>query len=145
MDEARKLFIDEITGTLQTIALDAKVQVEFNPDDVMRYRLVGEENRAVADEDFRDNEVDAGEIGAGHSVTALYEVKLYPDAHGKVATASCAKTLIYIRSLRSYRITTNQIAFDFEEADPSISTCGGGWVSTPRFSKAATGLKKLNG
>jgi Ca-activated chloride channel family protein len=85
-DEARKLFIDEITGTLQTIALDAKVQVEFNPDVVRNYRLVGYENRDVADEDFRDNEVDAGEIGAGHSVTALYEVKLFPEASGKIAT-----------------------------------------------------------
>lgn len=85
-DEARKLFIDEITGTLQTIALDAKVQVEFNPEMVKNYRLVGYENRAVDDEDFRDNEVDAGEVGAGHSVTALYEVKLYPEAYGKIAT-----------------------------------------------------------
>jgi Ca-activated chloride channel family protein len=85
-DEARKLFIDEITGTLQTIALDAKVQVEFDPEVVRSYRLVGYENRAVADDDFRDNSVDAGEIGAGHSVTALYEVKLFPDAYGKVAT-----------------------------------------------------------
>ena len=85
-DEARKLFIDEITGTLQTIALDAKVQVEFNPEVVRNYRLVGYENRDVADEDFRDNEVDAGEIGAGHSVTALYEIKLQPEAYGKIAT-----------------------------------------------------------
>ena len=120
MDEARKLFIDEITGTLQTIALDAKVQVEFNPDVVMRYRLVGYENRAVADEDFRDNEVDAGEIGAGHSVTALYEVKLYPDAHGKVATVFMRwedpDTHQVVEISQDY--DTNQIAFDFEEADP---------------------------
>jgi Ca-activated chloride channel family protein len=86
MDEARRLFVDKITGTLQTIALDAKVQVDFNPDVVMRYRLVGFENRAVADEDFRDNSVDAGEIGAGHSVTALYEIKLRPEAYGRIAT-----------------------------------------------------------
>ena len=71
MGEAQRLFVDQITGTLQTIALDAKVQVDFNPDVVARYRLVGFENRAVADDDFRDNSVDAGEIGAGHSVTAL--------------------------------------------------------------------------
>ncbi len=120
MDEARKLFIDEITGTLQTIALDAKVQVEFNPDVVMRYRLVGYENRAVADEDFRDNEVDAGEIGAGHSVTALYEVKLYPDAHGKVATVFMRwedpDTHQDVEISQDYK--TSQIAFDFEEADP---------------------------
>ncbi|MBT3338049.1 MAG: DUF3520 domain-containing protein [Anaerolineae bacterium] len=84
--EARRLFVDDLTGSLQTIAMDAKVQVDFNPEVVSRYRLVGYENRDVADEDFRDNSVDAGEIGAGHSVTALYEVKLYNNAHGRVAT-----------------------------------------------------------
>ena len=83
--EARSLFIDNLTGTLQTIALDAKVQVDFNPEVVSRYRLVGFENRAIADNEFRDNSVDAGEIGAGHSVTALYEVKLYPEAYGNIA------------------------------------------------------------
>ncbi|MGB8983054.1 MAG: von Willebrand factor type A domain-containing protein, partial [Anaerolineales bacterium] len=86
MPEARRLFIDQITGTLQTIAMDAKVQVNFNPEVVKRYRLVGFENRAIADDEFRDNTVDAGEIGAGHSVTALYEVKLYPEAYGNIAT-----------------------------------------------------------
>lgn len=83
------------------------MQVEFNTDVVMRYRLVGYGNRAVADDQFRDNEVDAGEIGAGHSVTALYEIKLYPDAHGKLQPSSCVgKTPIHIRSLRSHKITT---------------------------------------
>ena len=86
MREAKSLFIDNLTGTLQTIALDAKVQVDFNPQVVSRYRLVGFENRAVADHDFRNNSVDAGEIGAGHSVTALYELKLYPEAYGNIAT-----------------------------------------------------------
>ena len=86
IDEARRLFVDDLTSTLQTIAMDAKVQVDFNPEVVSRYRLVGFENRDVADEDFRDNRVDAGEIGAGHSVTALYEVKLYPEAYGQIAT-----------------------------------------------------------
>ena len=86
LDEARRLFVDDLTSTLQTIAMDAKVQVDFNPEVVSRYRLVGFENRDVADEDFRDNRVDAGEIGAGHSVTALYEVKLYPEAYGQIAT-----------------------------------------------------------
>ena len=86
MREAKRLFIDNLTSTLQTIAMDAKVQVDFNPDVVSRYRLVGFENRAIADDQFRDNSVDAGEIGAGHSVTALYEVKLYPEAYGNIAT-----------------------------------------------------------
>jgi Ca-activated chloride channel family protein len=88
MDEAERLFIDDLTGTLQTIALDAKVQVDFNPEVVARYRLVGYENRDVADQDFRDNTVDAGEVGAGNTVTALYELELYPQAWGRVATVS---------------------------------------------------------
>jgi Ca-activated chloride channel family protein len=74
--EAERVFVENLTGTLQTIAADAKVQVEFNPEVVTRYRLLGYENRDIADERFRDDTVDAGEIGAGHSVTALYEVKL---------------------------------------------------------------------
>jgi Ca-activated chloride channel homolog len=84
--EAERLFVHNLTSTLQVIAMDAKVQVEFNPDVVARYRLVGYENRAIADEDFRDDDVDAGEIGAGHSVTALYEIKLHPGASGRIAT-----------------------------------------------------------
>ena len=84
--EARRLFVQNLTGTLQVIAKDAKVQVDFNPEVVARYRLVGYENRAVADNQFRDNSVDAGEIGAGHSATALYEIKLQPEASGRIAT-----------------------------------------------------------
>jgi Ca-activated chloride channel family protein len=80
LDEAERVFIDDLTGTLLTIAKDAKIQVEFNPEVVERYRLLGYENRDVADEDFRNDAVDAGEIGAGHSVTALYEIKAADDA-----------------------------------------------------------------
>ncbi len=87
-DEAERLFVENLVSTLQVIALDAKVQVEFNPNVVSRYRLIGFENRDVADEDFRNDAVDAGEIGAGHSVTALYEFKLYPGERGEIATVS---------------------------------------------------------
>lgn len=76
IDEARRVLVENLTGTLQTIAKDAKVQVEFDSTRVLRYRLVGFENRDVADRDFRNDRVDAGEIGGGHEVTALYEVKL---------------------------------------------------------------------
>ncbi len=72
--ESERVFVEDLTGTLLTIAKDAKVQVEFNPEAVLAYRLMGYENRDVADEDFRNDEVDAGEIGSGHSVTALYEI-----------------------------------------------------------------------
>ena len=75
-EEARGVFADDVTGTLVTVARDVKVQVEFDPDHVEWYRLVGFENRDVADEDFRDDHVDGGAIGSGHSVTALYQVEL---------------------------------------------------------------------
>ena len=86
LTEARRVFVDNLVGTLQNIAKDAKVQVDFNPEVVRSYRLIGYENRDVADEDFRNDAVDAGEVGAGHSVTALYEVKLHEDADGALGT-----------------------------------------------------------
>lgn len=89
MKEAQRIFVDELTSSLLTIAKDAKIQVEFNPEVVERYRLVGYENRDVADDDFRNDEVDAGEVGAGHSVTALYELEMLPgveDPAARVAT-----------------------------------------------------------
>lgn len=72
--EAKKVFVTQLTGTLFTIAKDVKIQVEFNPAKVKAYRLVGYENRMLKKEDFNDDKKDAGEIGAGHSVTALYEI-----------------------------------------------------------------------
>ena len=100
--------------------MDARVQVDFNPEVVSRYRLIGFENRAIADNDFRNDSVDAGEIGAGHSVTALYEIKLNSAASGKIAT-------VYLRWLdpatrkpselnRSFE--TEQLNDTFSQADP---------------------------
>jgi Ca-activated chloride channel family protein len=80
LDEARRLFVTELTGTLYTVAREARAQVEFDSETVTRWRLVGYENRDIADERFRDPTVDAGEIGAGHTVTAVYQVKLAEDA-----------------------------------------------------------------
>ena len=77
LNEARRLFTEELTGVMEVIAKDVKVQVEFNTNEVLRYRLIGYENRAIADEDFEDETTDAGEIGAGHRVTALYELELW--------------------------------------------------------------------
>ncbi len=74
--EARKVLVDEMNATLLTIAKDVKIQVEFNPDLVAEYRLLGYENRVLKREDFNNDKVDAGEIGAGHTVTALYELIL---------------------------------------------------------------------
>ena len=72
--EAKKVLVTEMGGTLVTIAKDVKIQVEFNPAKVAAYRLIGYENRLLADEDFDNDQKDAGELGAGHSVTALYEI-----------------------------------------------------------------------
>jgi len=72
--EARKVLVDQMGGTLFTIAKDVKIQVEFNPARAAAYRLIGYENRLLAKEDFNDDKKDAGEIGAGHTVTALYEI-----------------------------------------------------------------------
>ena len=83
--EARRVFQERLAGTLEVIAQDVKVQVEFDPKAVRGYRLLGYENRAIADKDFRNDKVDAGEIGAGHTVTALYEVELVGEG-SRVAT-----------------------------------------------------------
>ncbi len=74
ISEAKKVLVNEFGGTLFTIAKDVKIQVEFNPSKVLAYRLVGYENRMLAAEDFNDDMKDAGELGSGHTVTALYEV-----------------------------------------------------------------------
>jgi Ca-activated chloride channel family protein len=84
--EARRVFETQLGGTLEVIAKDVKLQVEFDPRQVLRYRLVGYENRDIADRDFRNDAVDAGEVGAGHSVTALYELELAPGAGQGLAT-----------------------------------------------------------
>jgi Ca-activated chloride channel family protein len=74
IEEARKVLVKEAGATLVTVAKDVKLQVEFNPQNVAGYRLIGYENRLMRDEDFNDDKKDAGDIGAGHSVTALYEI-----------------------------------------------------------------------
>lgn len=120
--EAERVFIHDLTGTLLTIAKDAKIQVEFNGDIVERYRLLGYENRDVADEDFRKDDVDAGEIGAGHSVTALYEIKLTD----QFDPAAMAMT-VYVRYANpdsgevveiNNAMTIGQFTASFAEASP---------------------------
>ena len=83
---ADRVFGRDLTKMLQDVAQDVKIQVEFSPNAVKTWRLVGYENRHIANQDFRNDAVDAGEIGAGHQVTALYEVELQPGARGPLAT-----------------------------------------------------------
>jgi Ca-activated chloride channel family protein len=121
-DEAEKLFVDDLTGTLQVIAMYAKVQVDFNPEVVSRFRLIGFENRALEDDEFRDDSVDAGEIGAGHSVTALYEIKMIENAQGNIATVFMrwqdpdTQEVIEIAS----SIDTSEFARSFDESSSSF-------------------------
>ncbi len=116
LKEARRIFEEDLTGTLQTIAKDAKIQVEFNPETVSRFRLIGYENRSLAHEDFRKDDVDAGEVGAGHSVTALYEIKLHKEVNGKLAT-------VYIRHEESDTQEVEEIsqAITIEELKPTFN------------------------
>jgi Ca-activated chloride channel family protein len=94
--EARKVLVDELGATIHTIASDVKIQVEFNPAQIAEYRLIGYENRALNREDFNNDKIDAGEIGAGHTVTALYELtpvdsvarRVDPLRYGEPATAT---------------------------------------------------------
>ncbi len=103
--EAKKIFGSQLDGTLQVIAKDVKIQVEFDAEKVEEYRLIGYENRDIADEDFRNDRVDAGEIGAGHSVSALYELKLKKGSEGKLA-------VVRIRAKKPDGDKASELAFD---------------------------------
>ncbi len=120
IDEARDLFVENLTSTLQIIARDAKIQIDFNPDVVSYYRLVGYENRDVADEDFRNDDVDAGEVGAGHSVTAIYAVHFNRNARGRIATIQMRwedPDTYEVMEING-DLTTRGISHDFENTAP---------------------------
>jgi len=114
--EALRVFGEQVDGTLQVIAKDVKIQVEFDPEAIPEYRLIGYENRDIADKDFRDDKVDAGEIGAGHTVTALYEIRLNKNVKGKLAT-------VRIRAKSPQGFKAEEQAFELFDADirPKIS------------------------
>jgi Ca-activated chloride channel family protein len=129
LDEAERLFVHGLTGTLFTIAKDTKIQVEFDPETVERWRLVGFENRALADEDFRDDSVDAGEVGAGHSVTALYEIRTV-EGIGEDASLG----MVRLRWLDPATGEASEMEQAFGTADLSAE-----WSETPEhFQLAAT-------
>ena len=123
IDEARRIFVENLTGTLQVIAKDAKVQVEFSQDTVKSFRLLGYENRQMKDEDFRNDDADAGEIGSGHSVTALYELKL----NKGIDSGEIAKVAIRYEDPDTAEVTevnetvrVEDLKDTFEDASPGI-------------------------
>jgi Ca-activated chloride channel family protein len=131
---ARRIFQEQLGGTLEVIAQDVKLQVEFDPAQVARYRLVGYENRDIADRDFRDDRVDAGEIGAGHTVTALYELELKPGAGEGLATVRvrAKRPRGETASERAYSFPASALASSFAEASGDL-----------RFATAVMGAAEL--
>ncbi|MFN0050390.1 MAG: vWA domain-containing protein [Cytophagales bacterium] len=105
IEEARKVLVTQLDGTLYTIAKDVKLQIEFNPSKVKAYRLVGYENRMLKKEDFNNDKKDAGELGAGHTVTALYEII----PAGSDENTDSVDELRYSKPTQSKTVTTNEI------------------------------------
>ncbi len=122
--EAKRLFVHGLTGLIETVAGDAKVQVRFEPSVVESYRLLGYENRAIADPDFRDDTKDAGEIGVGHRVSALYEIKM---AQESSEAGTLGRVQLRYRSVEAQEIREidepmmlAQMAPNWEAASPSL-------------------------
>jgi len=153
IDEARKVLVEEAGATLVTIAKDVKLQVEFNPAQIASYRLIGYENRKLAHADFNDDTKDAGEIGAGHSVTALYEV--VPAGSGSAPTVDPLKyrdegTLtaaagrdelmtLKVRYKEPSGSTSRLLSFPIEDADRTLEEASRDF----RFSAAVAGFGML--
>ena len=132
--EAQKVFVQEFGGTLFTVAKDVKIQVEFNPARVQAYRLLGYENRLLAKEDFADDKKDAGEMGAGHSVTALYEV--VPVGATPVALAGDSLTYQHVSLRPSANKTSELLTVRLRYKDPKGTRSR--LLSTPVTDRGAT-------
>jgi Ca-activated chloride channel family protein len=129
INEARKVLVDELSSTMQIIAKDVKIQVEFNPQQVAEYRLIGYQNRVLANEDFNNDKVDAAELGAGHSVTALYEITLANAAHKQIYE------LRYQSKEDKKLATSNELAFvkvRYKQPDAEQSKLITQAVATPK-------------
>lgn len=133
--EAKKVLVDEMGGTLYTVAKDVKLQIEFNPEQLKGYRQIGYENRALSAEDFADDTVDGGEIGAGHVVTALYEV-VPVDSEFDVPEAETKYTLKKQSTDYSGELATVNIRYKEPDGDKST-------LETAVI-KAESGQKKMS-
>ena len=151
--EARKVLVEEAGATLVTIAKDVKIQVELNPAEVASYRLIGYENRVLAHADFNDDTKDAGEIGAGHSVTALYEIVpagskdapkvdelKYQGKSGLSAAAGSGELMtVKVRYKEPAGSTSKLLSFPIEDADHTLAETSRDF----RFSAAVAGFGML--
>jgi Ca-activated chloride channel family protein len=142
-EQAKEVFVYNLTSTMQVIAYDAKIQIDFNPEVVESYRLIGYENRQIADQDFRNDAVDAGEVGAGMTATALYEVQLRDDAEGRIATAQLrwqdAETREVVEIDGDF--FTYDLANSFEKSSPyfQLASTVGAYAEILRFSPYVNG------
>jgi Ca-activated chloride channel family protein len=119
LDAAKRVFSEQLTATLEVAAKDVKLQVEFDPAQVSRYRLLGYENRDVKDEDFRKDKVDGGEMGWGHQVTAMYEIELTDAAKARPAPLGTVR----IRHKQPDAKTATEAAFQMASAPaPSFAS-----------------------
>jgi Ca-activated chloride channel family protein len=118
--EAKKVFINEFSSTLYTIAKDVKIQIEFNPAYVKEYRLVGYENRLLNEEDFDDDKKDAGELGAGHTVTALYEIVPAKDRSGQPRRLQYQQSDVLREATYNNELATIKFRYKRPESDKSI-------------------------
>ena len=146
--EARRLFVEELGATLKTIAADVKIQVEFNPRFVKRYRQLGYENRQLRKQDFRDDAVDAGEVGSGQSVTALYELQLAADGGARAADDHLATVRVRYRRIdngrveeieRPVRLSAIVPGFDAADARFRLAACVAEFAEILRGSPHAAG------
>lgn len=141
LQEAKKMLVSEFGGTLFTIAKDVKIQVEFNPAKVKSYRLIGYENRKLNQEDFNDDKKDAGEIGAGHSVTALYEivpVGVESDAHAKIDDLKYQTGTLKETATNSDELMT--VKFRYKKPDSETST----YLDVPVLQSQVVKLEKTS-
>src|SRR5205823_1290025 len=132
-EQAGRVFSEQVNGLLEVVAKDVKVQVQWDPKAVESYRLIGYENRDIADKDFRNDKVDAGEVGAGHSVTAMYDVVLKSTATSPVTVrlrhkGPDAKTADPATE-NTYAMETSSIFATFDQAPQSF-----------RFAAAVSGV-----
>lgn len=118
--EAKKVFINEFSSTLYTIAKDVKIQIEFNPVYVKEYRLIGYENRLLNEEDFDDDKKDAGELGAGHTVTALYEIVTTDNDAEQTRTLKYQKSDVLPEAAHSNELATIKFRYKKPDGNKSI-------------------------
>jgi len=140
-EESHRLFDDGAVQLLYTLASDAKVQVEFNEDNVNRFRLLGYENRRLREEDFRDDTVDAGEVGAGQTVTALYEIRIEDDALDN-SRAEVAEVRIRYKDKRTGEVDEYHTNVKVSDMDRDFDTASRKFQFTASVAECAEILKE---